>query len=70
MYPSGDQKQRLLGYRHACMQRDNFQFFLLAAMGIGSMNGRDSVADYYLVINGEECTPCRALDGILQCALS
>ena len=52
------------------MQRANFEFFLLAAMGIGSVLGRDTVADYYLVINGEQCSPCKALDGLLECALS
>ena len=37
-------------------------------MGIGSVLGRDAVADYYLVINGEECSPCKALEGLQEYA--
>lgn len=49
-------------------QLANFQFFLLAAVGVGSVRGLDEQADYFIVINGDECTPCAVLDPILTCA--
>lgn len=50
------------------MQRENFEFFILAAMGVGSMAGQDQEADYFIVVNGPQCTPCQALYPLLQCA--
>jgi hypothetical protein len=51
------------------MQRANFEFFLLAAAGVQSIRGSDTVAHYYLVLNGEACSPCTAMDSILGCVL-
>lgn len=48
------------------IQKANFEFFLLAAMGVNSISGQDTQADYYLVINGDVCTPCEALQPMLE----
>ena len=50
------------------LQKENFNFFLLRAVGIKSVLGQDRAADFCIVLNGELCTPCTVLDRILSCA--
>ena len=51
------------------LQKENFDFFLLRAVGIKSVLGQDRAADFFIVLNGELCTPCTVLDRMLSCAL-
>eukprot|EP00892_Ulva_mutabilis_P004470 jgi/Ulvmu1/2395/UM131_0006.1 len=48
------------------IQKKNFDFFILRAMGVGSVFGRDKLADYFVVVQGDLCTPCQAFDNILE----
>lgn len=55
--------------RNTCehaLQKANFEFFILKAMGINSVQGQDMRADYFVVVNGDVCTPCKAFDPILS----
>jgi hypothetical protein len=49
------------------VQKANFDFFILAAMGVGSTAGVDDGADYHIVVSGDLCTPCQALQPVLRC---
>ena len=49
------------------LQRANFEFFLLAAAGVQSVKGLDGKSDYFIVLNGDLCTPCKAMDSLLGC---
>eukprot|EP00892_Ulva_mutabilis_P003939 jgi/Ulvmu1/1917/UM012_0077.1 len=48
------------------IQKANFDFFILSAMGIHSVAGQDMQADYFIVVNGDVCTPCKAFDQLLS----
>lgn len=48
------------------LQRANFEFFILSAMGVNSVLGLDARADYFVVVNGDICTPCKAFDTLLS----
>jgi hypothetical protein len=49
------------------LQKQNFDFFLMAALGVGSVNGLDKHADYFIVLNGALCSPCEKLESVLSC---
>lgn len=35
-------------------------------MGVNSVFGQDTRADYFVVVNGDVCTPCKAFDTLLS----
>jgi hypothetical protein len=49
------------------LQKQNFDFFLTAALGVGSVKGLDKRSDYFIILNGALCTPCEKLEAVLSC---
>ena len=48
-------------------QKENFDFFILAGIGVhGTAAELPLATDFSIVVSGDRCTPCSALDALVQ----
>ena len=48
-------------------QKENFEFFILAGMGVRETGAHlPAATDFSIVVSGDRCTPCSALHALVQ----